>query len=45
MISGLAAYLVYGRFRDSRSPGDLLLVTSLGIFAATNLFFAGSPGG
>jgi signal transduction histidine kinase len=44
IISGLAAYLVYGRFRESRRTGDLLLVTALAIFAVANLFFSAIPG-
>ena len=44
VISGIAAYLVYGRFRESCFPGDLLLVAALGVFAFTNLFFSAIPG-
>jgi signal transduction histidine kinase len=44
VISGIAAYLVYGRFRESRFLGDLLLVAALGVFAFTNLFFSAIPG-
>ena len=43
IISGLTAYLVYGRFRESGSPADLLLVAALGLFAFTNLFFSALP--
>jgi signal transduction histidine kinase len=44
IISGLAAYLVYGRFRESRRTGDLLLVAALAVFAFANLFFSAIPG-
>jgi signal transduction histidine kinase len=44
IISGLAAYLVYGRFRESRRTGDLLLVAALAVFAVANLFFSAIPG-
>jgi signal transduction histidine kinase len=44
IISGLAAYLVYGRFRESRRTGDLLLVSALAVFAFANLFFSAIPG-
>jgi len=43
IISGLTAYLVYGRFRESGSLADLLLVAALGLFAFTNLFFSALP--
>jgi signal transduction histidine kinase len=44
IISGLAAYLVYGRFRESRRTGDLLLVAALAMFSVANLFFSAIPG-
>jgi signal transduction histidine kinase len=44
LISGVAAYLVYGRYRESSLPGDLMLVVSLAIFASANLFFSALPG-
>jgi signal transduction histidine kinase len=43
IFSGLAAYLIYGRFRESGSLADLLLVAALAIFALTNLFFSAIP--
>jgi signal transduction histidine kinase len=44
IISGFAAYLVYGRFRESRRTGDLLLLAALAIFAFVNVFFSAIPG-
>ncbi|HEV3479690.1 MAG TPA: ATP-binding protein [Gaiellaceae bacterium] len=44
IISALAAYLLYGRFRASRLPRDLLLVGALAIFAVANLVFSAIPG-
>jgi signal transduction histidine kinase len=43
LIALLAAYLVYGRFRDSRRADDLALVCGLAVTAASNLFFAALP--
>jgi diguanylate cyclase (GGDEF)-like protein len=40
MIALLAAYLVFGRFREHRLIPDLLLVASLLVFAATNLLLS-----
>jgi signal transduction histidine kinase len=44
VISGLAAYLVYGRVRESCLAGHLLLVAALAIYAFANLFFSALPG-
>jgi signal transduction histidine kinase len=44
VISGLAAYLLYGRFRASQLVRDLLLVGALAIFAVANLLFSAIPG-
>jgi signal transduction histidine kinase len=43
IFSGLAAYLVYGRFRESGCLGDLLLVAALAVFSFTNVFFSALP--
>jgi signal transduction histidine kinase len=43
LISLVAAQLVWGRFRQSFQLRDLLLVASLGMFAAANLLFSAVP--
>ena len=43
VISLVAAQLVWGRFRQSLQLRDLLLVASLGTFAAANLLFSAVP--
>lgn len=43
LIGSLAAYLVYGRFRQTGTVNDLALSGALGLSAATNLFFAAVP--
>ena len=43
LISLVAAQLVWGRFRQSLQLRDLLLVASLGMFAAANLLFSAVP--
>lgn len=41
--AGLAAYLMFGRFRVSKLAGDLALVCALATFAVANLLFAALP--
>jgi signal transduction histidine kinase len=43
LIGLLAAYLVFGRFRESGQVSDLALVAALALFAFTNLFFSALP--
>ncbi|MDP8969587.1 MAG: hypothetical protein M3N52_03635, partial [Actinomycetota bacterium] len=43
-IALLAAYLMFGRFRQRRQAGDLLLVYALALFGFTNLFLSALPG-
>jgi signal transduction histidine kinase len=43
LIGLLAAYLVFGRYRRSRNLADFALCYSLGLLAASNLFFAVIP--
>src|SRR5215213_4145984 len=43
MASAVAAQLAYGRFRRSLQRHDLLLLTALCAFAATNLVFSAVP--
>jgi signal transduction histidine kinase len=43
LIASLAAYLVYGHFRDSDRLEDLALVCGLALTAASNLLFAALP--
>jgi signal transduction histidine kinase len=43
LVALFAAYLVFGRFRRSRSLNDLLLVCALGLLAAVNLGFGALP--
>ena len=39
----LAAYLLYGRYRESRALHDLALICALALFGAKNLFFEALP--
>lgn len=43
LVALLAAYLVFGRFRESTLVSDLVLVCALTLFAFTNLFFLALP--
>lgn len=43
LIATLAAYLIYGRVRRRAIVNDLVLVFALGLFGASNLFFAALP--
>jgi signal transduction histidine kinase len=43
LIALLAAYLVFGRFRETSRLDDLALVCALTVTAASNLFFAALP--
>jgi signal transduction histidine kinase len=43
LISIVAAYLVFARYRDRGQLRDLALVLALGVFAFTNLFFSALP--
>ncbi len=43
LIGLLAAYLVFGRYRRSRNLADFALCYSLGLLAASNVFFAVVP--
>jgi signal transduction histidine kinase len=43
LVSIVAAQLIYGRFRQSYTLGDLLLTASLCVFAVANLAFATIP--
>ena len=42
-VALLAAYLVFGRFRESRRIGDVVLVAALATFGFTNLFLSAVP--
>ena len=44
LISFLAAYLVFGRYRRSGQLRDLALVAALAVFALTNVAFSALPG-
>lgn len=43
LVAALVAYLLYGRFRQSRKLDDLLLVCSLGFLGVSNLLFSALP--
>jgi signal transduction histidine kinase len=43
LIAATAAYLIYGRVRRRPVVNDLALVFALGLFGASNLFFAALP--
>ena len=43
LIGLVAAYLVFGRYRESAQLRDLALVLALGVFAFTNLAFSALP--
>lgn len=43
LIALLAAYLLLGRFRQTRALGDLALFAAFVVFALVNLFFAALP--
>jgi signal transduction histidine kinase len=43
LVALLAAYLVFGRFVQTRSTSDFVLVCALELIALRNLFFAGYP--
>lgn len=43
LIGALAALLIFGRFRQTRSSQDLVLVYVFGVLALTNLFLATVP--
>ena len=43
LIGGLAALLIFGRFRQTGSSQDLVLVYVLGVLAMTNFFLAAVP--
>jgi signal transduction histidine kinase len=43
LISFLVAYLVYGRFRESRRLDDLMLACALALISATSLVFSALP--
>lgn len=43
LIGALAALLIFGRFRQTRSSQDLVLVYVFGVLALTNLFLATIP--
>jgi signal transduction histidine kinase len=43
LVAVLAAYLIFGRFRDTRMASDLVLVCALALLALTNSVFSALP--